>query len=89
MQHMLNTTNNVLLQTLLLLLNKNLQDTGTTNEILESEVPKNSKLQHIFSSYYNYISWGNQQTIHNLSKLESIKINFAGRMVEQITTFMR
>jgi hypothetical protein len=43
---MLNATNSVFLQTVLLLMSKDLQDTGTTNEILQSEVQENSKLEH-------------------------------------------
>lgn len=48
MQHMLNATNSVFLQTVLLLMSKNMQDTGTTNEVLQPEVQENSKLKHTF-----------------------------------------
>jgi hypothetical protein len=59
MQQILNTTNSVLLQTVLLLMSKNLQDTGTTDDNLQPEIPENSKLKHIFISYYNYIFYAN------------------------------
>jgi hypothetical protein len=48
---MLNTTNSVLLQTVLLLMSNNMQDTGNSNEVLQLEEPKNSKLKHVPSSY--------------------------------------
>ena len=51
MQQMLNTTNSVLLQTVLLLISKNLQDTGTANDTFQPEVPENSKLKYIFINY--------------------------------------
>ncbi|KDR08048.1 pancreatic lipase-related protein 2-like [Zootermopsis nevadensis] len=54
MQQILNTTNSVLLQTVLLLMNNNLQDTGTTNEVLQPEEPKNSSEELCYSPFGCY-----------------------------------
>ena len=62
---MLNTTNSVLLQTVLLLISKNLQDTGTANDTFQPEVPENSKLKYIFINYYNSIFHINLQIVCN------------------------
>ncbi|GFG30365.1 hypothetical protein Cfor_12942 [Coptotermes formosanus] len=54
MQQMLNTTNSVLLQTVLLLMSKNLQDTGTANDILQPEIPENSTEELCYSPFGCY-----------------------------------